>query len=489
MHSHPPRYRSSLQRITWLLPILAGLLLAACSGGHEVAYACGGSATDATVSYVGEDGATVEETVTIPWEQTIERGGNDFGVRLEAENLGDSGDLACRVSIDGREMANTTWEETVSIAIDYSKSGNSVEWSSSTSGTARAVDLEHGLEVRNLGTTPVCAFYAVPATESGWGVNHFAGQSPVEGGSSFVIPDFVEGTYNVKVVDCEGNIPAWQFQVDLAPGTWVSVDPIEDNPTLTLLNNSSQDICGLYMEHPAVGTLPNLFSEGSTVPVGSSILIVMPQDVTRLTAEPCQGSGAAVLSAEAGGPPATWEITDELLAGANLISLEVINDSPNALCGAYLTAPNQPWGTNRFPAGTRLENGQSYTITNLVAQNYDLKTVTCDGDIPSLGINEDYVSLAEQYGTTLRYTVSGVPNTVVQNHSSLDICGVAIAPTGTTDWLRNLLDDGQPIQPGEEFSLFVPGSQFDLQVTACSGQSVVAPDQPVPDGYTFEVVD
>jgi hypothetical protein len=517
MHSHLSPRRSPLQRITWLLPILVGLLMAACSSGHAILYACDGSATDAAVSYVGGDGATVEETVTIPWEQTVERSGNEFGVRFEAENLGDSGDLACRVSIDGREMANTTWEETVSITVDYSKSGNSVEWSSSTSGTAREAapeptpvteeepgetpgsdqaDLDSGLEVRNLSTTPVCEFYAVPATESGWGANHFAGQPPVEAGSSFVIPDFAEGTYNVKAVDCEGNIPAWQFQVNLSPGTWLTVNPIEDSPTLTLLNSSSQEICGFYMEHPAAGRLPNLFTEGSSVPVGSSITIVIPQEMTRLTAEPCKGSEAAVLNAEASGPPATWEITDDQLTSAvpdtgdtTLLSLEVINDSPNALCEVYLTPPNQPWGTNRLPAGTRLENGQSYIIDDLVAQNYDLKTVTCDGGVPSLGINEDYASLAQQYGTALQYTVSGVPNTVVQNHSSLDICGITIAPTGTGGWFRNLLNDGQPLRPGEEFSIFVPGDLYDLQATACNGQSVAAPDQPIPDGYTFEVLD
>jgi hypothetical protein len=519
VHTYSPFiHRSRPPRLAWLLPVLGSLLLVACGGGHEIVYSCGGSATDAAVSYVGSDGETVEETVTIPWEQTVERNDNDFGLRFEAENLGDSGDLACRVLIDGREMANTTWEETISITVDYSKSGNSVEWSTSTSGTARETapepmpvteeeapaseepgltqaNSDTGLEVRNLSATPVCEFYVNPATESGWGVDHFAGQ-PVEAGASFIIPDFVEGSYNVKAVDCEGNIPAWFFQIDLRPGMWVSVDSVEGNPTLTLTNSSSQEICGFYVEHPAAGRLPNLFSEDSPMPPGAEIYMVMAQGVTRLIAEPCKGEGAAILSVDTGGPPATWEITDDQLAGAApmsgdevVFSLEVVNDSPNALCEVYLTSPNQPWGANRFPTGTRLERGQSYVITGLVAQNYDLKVVTCDGDIPSFSVNENYVNLIEQYGTALSYTVSGVPNTVVQNHSSVDLCGVAVGPTGTGNWFRNLLDESQPLRPSEEIAVFVPGGGYDLSATACNGTTVVAPDQPIPDGYSFEVLD
>jgi hypothetical protein len=82
-----------------------------------------------------------------------------------------------------------------------------------------------------------------------------------------------------------------------------------------------------------------------------------------------------------------------------------------------------------------------------------------------------------------------VPNAVVQNHSSVDLCGVTIAPTGTTNWFRNLLDESQPLHPGEDIALFVPGGGYDLSATACNGTSVIAPDQPIPDGYTFEVLD
>jgi hypothetical protein len=521
VHTHSPHTRSfRLPRFTWLLPILGSLLLVACGGGHEIVYSCGGSATDAAVSYVGEGGETVEETVSIPWEQVIQRSGNDFSLRFDAENLGDSGDLACRVTIDGREMANTTWEETVSITVDYSKSGSSVEWSTSTSGTAREnapeptpvaeeeapaneepgftqADLASGLEVRNLNDSPVCEFYAVLTTQSSWGVNHLADQPPIETDASYVIPNFVEGSYNVKAVDCDGNIPAWYFNIDLKPGMWVSVNPVEENPPLTLVNSSSREICGFYIQHPAAGRLPNLFTEGSSVLPGSEMFIFVPQGLASLIVESCKGSEIAVLNTEAGSPPATWEITDDQFADAAsqsggeeiILSLQVINDSPNALCGVYITPPNQPWGANRLPAGTRLETGDTYLITNIVAQNYDLKIVTCEGGIPSFSTNTDYVSLVEQYGSALSYTVSGVLNTVVQNHSSVDLCGVTIAPTGTDRWFRNLLSDGESLHPGEEIALFVPGGGYDLQATACNGTTVVAPDQPIPDGYSFEVLD
>ncbi|HEC24140.1 MAG TPA: hypothetical protein ENI95_14610, partial [Chloroflexi bacterium] len=470
-----------LQRVALGLGLLVLMLaLAACSGGHEVVYSCTGTATEVSVRYTDADGASVEETVSLPWQVSLSFRANSFDLELNAENNTDQGDLSCEIRVDGDSIASVAGEESISISGSYAKQGNTVSQNVSTRFTNRETAAEpetppeaslppasSRIEIRNFNEVAICALHFRETNLDDpppWSQN-LAADEPIPGGETRQFPLALPGEYDFKAEDCEGNILGFLVGADLPADAYIEIYRTADSEQLTVVNQSSEDLCGLYV---GLGdTLVDMLTGGRPIAAGSSMRIVLPAGpLWNLRVESCNGNINTLTGLQMpSGQNMDWTITDETLAAggevpamdAKAIVLEVINATATPLCEVYLNAASRgAWGTNRVPEGEPIQPSGSLFIRNIPVDIYNLKVVDCEGNIVAWSLNTEYDRLVEQYGLALSYTVDGEPNVAILNHSSLPICGVAIRPTGTETWLPNLLNTDQTIESGEELRLYIP---------------------------------
>ncbi len=115
-----------------LLLIIAALilLLSACSGvSQQITYRASGTASDATVTYRDGEGSLHKETVTLPWEKTIEIGSDTFDFQLIVANTTSTGDVACEILFNEESMMEpTTSSAYVDCNGDVRKEGHSVRY-------------------------------------------------------------------------------------------------------------------------------------------------------------------------------------------------------------------------------------------------------------------------------------------------------------------------------------------------------------------------
>lgn len=76
------------------------MLLSSCAPKVTLTYRVSGTATKALVEYRGVDGEKTQESVTLPWEKSMEVG-EDFRYELYVMNENEGGDIQCEISADG----------------------------------------------------------------------------------------------------------------------------------------------------------------------------------------------------------------------------------------------------------------------------------------------------------------------------------------------------------------------------------------------------
>lgn len=111
---------------------LFGVLLAACGGGSQLTYKVSGDAAEAAVSYTDDNGETIAETVSLPWETSFEFSG-EFKFSLTANNADDEGTVVCEVWTDERPIGSVQGNQFAECAgsITVNRRDNSTETSSS----------------------------------------------------------------------------------------------------------------------------------------------------------------------------------------------------------------------------------------------------------------------------------------------------------------------------------------------------------------------
>jgi hypothetical protein len=465
-------YHSARGRMLRLLCLsLLSVLMVACSSGHEVAYRCDGSAESVAVSYLGAEGETVEETVSLPWETTFTVRGKEISTELAAENLGDEGEMACAVVLDG-ESNDASAEARIEINGRSTFSGSSSEGFYNTTTEDRPA-----FEFVNDSPGTVCRIHIAP-TGGEWGPN-LLGDEPVDGETSQMVTyAFEEGGYYFWVETCDDALAFFDYTdiTALEEAQVFTFDTPKEVPRLTVTNAGSGDLCGLSLRMEDGEWSGNFLMDGGHMAPGESKAFMLLPGTHSYRAETCDGDVVEIddysIEANAG---RRWLITDDLTSGG---SVAVENTGDDELCEFYLTSEGEDWGENLL-AGYSIPGGDDVIVMHGVdSERYDAKSHICDGSLIGLG-----TSARVPGDAAIDITIDPKgdrPTLTLANTSSHEVCSIQI-DLGS-GYVRNLLSDGAPLVPGDEWSAILGDGTFSFQLTTCDGESVEARDVDMSGG-------
>lgn len=103
------------------------------------------------------------------------------------------------------------------------------------------------LDVVNNTSSTVCYLYLSPSENTEWGDDQLGAETVIASGEYFTLTDILAGTYDLRADDCDSNILVQNFGIEMTSTegyTWTLSD---SQVTLTVINNSSIDICYLYV--------------------------------------------------------------------------------------------------------------------------------------------------------------------------------------------------------------------------------------------------
>lgn len=103
------------------------------------------------------------------------------------------------------------------------------------------------LHIVNDTASTVCYLYVSPSTDTEWGYNKLGTGMVIEPGGYHKLTDITAGPYDMRADDCDGNTLTQEFGISLMSTegyTWTLRD---QHVALTVINNSSIDICYLYV--------------------------------------------------------------------------------------------------------------------------------------------------------------------------------------------------------------------------------------------------
>jgi len=101
-----------------LVLVVSVFLLGAC-GGDQLVYRVTGTVNQAEVTYTDGDGASQNETVTLPWEISLKAGGGEFS--LVAQNATAQGNIRCAVLLGEKELGHAEAEQYASCEGSFEK--------------------------------------------------------------------------------------------------------------------------------------------------------------------------------------------------------------------------------------------------------------------------------------------------------------------------------------------------------------------------------
>ncbi len=230
------------------------------------------------------------------------------------------------------------------------------------------------LTLKNDSGITLCAVYISPTESESWGENALANNEALRSGSQqvFQVP---EGSYDLRADDCDGNLVAYYFGVDLAGHQTWSLDPVQRAPVL-VVNNSSQEVCYLYISPADSETWgPDWMGKDTTIPAGGTRTFQVPLGTYDLRADGCDHNPLNVQSGitiEATG--ITWKLEDVEEA-----SLTLVNNLDIPLCYVFISpSTSTDWGAD-WLGNDIIPPGGSYTF-HLPAGTYDLSARDCDNN-------------------------------------------------------------------------------------------------------------
>jgi hypothetical protein len=142
---------------------------------------------------------------------------------------------------------------------------------------------------QNVSGFPVCGIYLIPSDQEGWGENLLGG-SQIPDGGAYEVGGIPPGVYDTLISDCEGNAVSWWIGSEIPAGA--SGDYPINTPVdfLTLVNNSSLSLCGLYAVPVGAGDYPrNLLLEGQEIPSSGRFLAAFDPGDWNIRIESCRG--------------------------------------------------------------------------------------------------------------------------------------------------------------------------------------------------------
>jgi hypothetical protein len=194
--------------------------------------------------------------------------------------------LACNFSGDTAENSNS------GLNLDSGDSGN-VDSGDVPTGTS--------LTITNNSERTVCGMYIALQEATDWGEEQL-GTEVVDPGESHAI-EASDGTFSVRANDCDGNLIAEdiEFEID-GPTTWEVEEKAVDNVlvpsgeagTLTVVNNSSDDVCYVFVSPTGSTTWgSDWLGEDTVLGEGDEQTITVGAAVYDLQAADCDGNAVA----------------------------------------------------------------------------------------------------------------------------------------------------------------------------------------------------
>jgi len=140
----------------------------------------------------------------------------------------------------------------------------------------------------------ICGIYIAPEGTDTWGGNWITDGSMISRGQSYVIDEFVSGTYDLKVQDCSGNLPAWSLGVSIpASSAPVGIDINDPVAAANFTNDTGEDICGVYLirstQFAERGWTRNLLNDNATIPAGDDRFFELSNELWDFRFDLCGG--------------------------------------------------------------------------------------------------------------------------------------------------------------------------------------------------------
>lgn len=168
------------------------------------------------------------------------------------------------------------------------------------------------LTVDNQSGATICYLYISVDISDEWGDDQLGTDGSIDAGQSYTFEDIEPGTYDIRAEDCEGNIIADEYSLDMTAGDQIWEVPA-DMASLTVINDSSYPLCELYVvETDSDDWGQNQLDSGQTIEPGSQYTLSnIPYGSYNLRAVTCDSNWEYTLLDTAFSGPLEWPLTDE----------------------------------------------------------------------------------------------------------------------------------------------------------------------------------
>ena len=148
-------------------------------------------------------------------------------------------------------------------------------------------------------------------------------------------------------------------------------------------------------------------------------------------------------------------------------SLVIDNQSSATICYVYVSPrESDSWGEDQLGQNTVINSGDSFTLEDIPAGNYDFQALDCDQNV----LDEHYgVDLAPPSFTWSVYDLNSTLTMV--NHSSYTVCELYISPLFDGVWGINRIGEGEQVAPGQQYTVTIASGTWDLRALACDGNT------------------
>lgn len=287
----------------------------------------------------------------------------------------------------------------------------------------------------------VCYVYISPTSDDMWNDDWLGSSEFIEVGDErdFTVDTSDTTSWDMMAADCDQNALSSQFEVDLARNTtWLLSDTVSAGPQmagntpLTISNDSSADICYVYISPTTSDTWGNdWLGSSDIIPAGDMYTFYVDAGDWDLMVEDCNEEqlGTVSLITVVDGEESTWSLTNSGFAsvsqGVNTsdANLWVINSSNTDICWLYISLnTSDTWGDDWL--GADILSPGNETMFTLPAGLYDLRAEDCNGE-----------ELATRYGANIEGEIEW----------ELYESGQADHPNGDGVWVTLVNDTSEPV--------------------------------------------
>ncbi len=146
------------------------------------------------------------------------------------------------------------------------------------------------LDIVNETDLTICYVYISPTDAAEWGDDRLGADNVIGAYETFTITDIPVGMYDLRADDCDNNTLVQQFGVEMTTAgvTW-TISP--NTVALTVINNSSYEVCYLYVSPSTSDEWgPDQLGESQTIPSGTTFTLEgIEPGLYDLRAETCGG--------------------------------------------------------------------------------------------------------------------------------------------------------------------------------------------------------